>query len=367
MAHQLAPDLLQELFALRDRIAAAPHGSATELVHRFASLIGKNPSTVYTWLRNYAGYRTGRKARRRGHHGAAQGNAALHRGGQARRHPWQRQGHTAHGGGHEHRAHQRHRRDRLRRPRQRAAARRPHGCQGAGRRAQPHHPAQPASQPPAPDRPLALPHLLHAEGQAIMRDEEFYKNKPASMDKVRLRCGATSATTTPAAPSTCATSRPLARTSTACSSSCSTPGASNPAACRTACPRCSCGTRAAPTPASPSRTCSTPWALITKRTPPATPGARAASSRATTWWKPTSSLAYDSSRWRASSSSTPRRLDGCATSTPTPSRRSIAAWYAPAASRWCATTSGSSSCATPAHWCRCRRARCASGSWRARN
>ena len=63
MAHQLAPDLLQELFALRDRIAAAPHGCATELVHNFASLIGRNPSTVYTWLRTHAGYRTGRKKR----------------------------------------------------------------------------------------------------------------------------------------------------------------------------------------------------------------------------------------------------------------------------------------------------------------
>ena len=63
MAHQLAPDLLQELFALRDRIAATPHGCATELVHNFASLIGRNPSTVYTWLRTHAGYRTGRKKR----------------------------------------------------------------------------------------------------------------------------------------------------------------------------------------------------------------------------------------------------------------------------------------------------------------
>ena len=203
------------------------------------------------------------------------------------------------------------------------------------------------------------------KGQAIMRDEEFYKNKPASMDRCGSRCGATSATTTPAA-STCATSRPLARTSTACSSSCSTPGASNPAACRTACPRCSCGTRAAPTPASPSRTCSTPWALITKHATGHSwgkGGVEQSNNLVETHFEsrlrfePVESveqLNASASRWvRDFNANAIEKVD-C---------RLVRA----SASRWCATTSGSSSCATPAHWCECRRARCASGSWRARN
>ncbi len=46
MAASLSPELLQELFTLRERINAAPHGEATEIVRRFAEVIGRNPNTI---------------------------------------------------------------------------------------------------------------------------------------------------------------------------------------------------------------------------------------------------------------------------------------------------------------------------------
>jgi len=188
MANPLAPDLLQELFALRDRINAAPHGCATELVHRFASLIGKNPSTVYAWLRDHTGYRTGRKKR------ADAGTTAL---------PQETLNFIA-------------------------AAKR-EGIRGNGKATLPTAVAMNIAHTNGIDVPVSEgrinsllraarmdiksqlaarnhitlrslhPNHLHQidpslcliyytpKGQAIMRDEEFYKNKPASMDKVRLK------------------------------------------------------------------------------------------------------------------------------------------------------------------------------------
>ena len=57
MAHQLAPDLLQELFALRDRIAAAPHGCATELVHIGQAVLNLK-GTVEYFVENTFNYPT---------------------------------------------------------------------------------------------------------------------------------------------------------------------------------------------------------------------------------------------------------------------------------------------------------------------
>ena len=63
MAATLSPELLQELFKLRGQLEAAEHGETTQLVHRFADWIGKNPNTIYTWLKKHAGYKSGRKKR----------------------------------------------------------------------------------------------------------------------------------------------------------------------------------------------------------------------------------------------------------------------------------------------------------------
>lgn len=65
MPPSLPPDTLQDLMALRDKLcAAAPKGGERgRLVHEFAHLRGCNPSTVYRWLQDQAGYTTGRKRR----------------------------------------------------------------------------------------------------------------------------------------------------------------------------------------------------------------------------------------------------------------------------------------------------------------
>ncbi|MDR2186878.1 MAG: hypothetical protein LBE62_02365 [Azonexus sp.] len=60
---RLAPALLQDLFALRDQVAAAPHGSSSPLVQSFAERTGKSAATIYAWLRRHAGYDAGRKKR----------------------------------------------------------------------------------------------------------------------------------------------------------------------------------------------------------------------------------------------------------------------------------------------------------------
>lgn len=59
----ISPALAEELFSLRDRLAAAPHGEGVELVKKFSGLIGRSPQTVYGWLRRHAGYDSGRKRR----------------------------------------------------------------------------------------------------------------------------------------------------------------------------------------------------------------------------------------------------------------------------------------------------------------
>lgn len=63
MATQLSPETLAQLFALRDALNAAAHGEQRRLVDDFAGCIGKSAHTVYTWLRNHAGYETSRKKR----------------------------------------------------------------------------------------------------------------------------------------------------------------------------------------------------------------------------------------------------------------------------------------------------------------
>ena len=65
MPPALPPDTLQDLMALRDKLcAAAPKGGErSRLVQEFAHLRGRNPSTVYRWLQDHAGHSTGRKRR----------------------------------------------------------------------------------------------------------------------------------------------------------------------------------------------------------------------------------------------------------------------------------------------------------------
>jgi hypothetical protein len=55
--------LTEELFSLRDRLMAAPHGEGYGIVKQFAEFVGKSPQTVYGWLRKQAGYDSGRKRR----------------------------------------------------------------------------------------------------------------------------------------------------------------------------------------------------------------------------------------------------------------------------------------------------------------
>lgn len=63
--HDLPPDLLADLIALRERLAAAPpkEGERGVLVANFARGIGKSPQTVHAWLKRHAGYATERKRR----------------------------------------------------------------------------------------------------------------------------------------------------------------------------------------------------------------------------------------------------------------------------------------------------------------
>ena len=188
MAHQLAPDLLQELFALRDRIAAAPHGCSTELVHGFANLIGRNPSTVYTWLRNHAGYSSGRKKRADAgttalpketlHFIAAAKREAIRGNGKATL-PTAVGMNLAHTNGMEVTVSEGRVNALLRAARMDAKAQAAARNHITLRSLHPNHLHQ-------IDPSLCLIYYT-PKGQAIMRDEEFYKNKPASMDKVRLK------------------------------------------------------------------------------------------------------------------------------------------------------------------------------------
>jgi transposase InsO family protein len=55
--------LLQDLFALRDNLTRAKHGSQSKLVAEFADFIGRTPATVYDYLKKHAGWESGRKKR----------------------------------------------------------------------------------------------------------------------------------------------------------------------------------------------------------------------------------------------------------------------------------------------------------------
>jgi|GEM_PF-272921 len=61
----LPPDTIKALVELRDRLSDAPakSGARDQLVRAFARLHGCQPSTVYRWLKVYAGHATGRKRR----------------------------------------------------------------------------------------------------------------------------------------------------------------------------------------------------------------------------------------------------------------------------------------------------------------
>lgn len=59
----LSPDMLQQLFALRDVLVEAQHSEQTAKVKAFAERIGRSPQTVYRWLKDHAGRKTNRKAR----------------------------------------------------------------------------------------------------------------------------------------------------------------------------------------------------------------------------------------------------------------------------------------------------------------
>ncbi len=63
MVAKLSPDMLQQLFTLRDALTAAPHGEQTAHVEAFAQQIGKSVNTVWVWLKAHAGYQSGRKKR----------------------------------------------------------------------------------------------------------------------------------------------------------------------------------------------------------------------------------------------------------------------------------------------------------------
>lgn len=63
MATQLSPDMLAQLFALRDALAAAPRGEQSARVESFARFIGKSPNTVHRWLKDHTGRKTNRKKR----------------------------------------------------------------------------------------------------------------------------------------------------------------------------------------------------------------------------------------------------------------------------------------------------------------
>lgn len=188
MARQLGADVVQALFSLRDRIAAAEHGRTGALVQDFARTMGRSPATVYAWLREHTGYRSGRK--RRADAGttvlpdetlrfvAAARREGLRGNGKATM-PTAVAMHVAHANGmcvnvSEGRM------NALLRARcmdtRSQAMQRSHV---ALRSLHPNHVHQ-------IDPSLCLIYYT-PRGQAIMRDEEFYKNKPASMEKVRLK------------------------------------------------------------------------------------------------------------------------------------------------------------------------------------
>ncbi len=189
MSIKLAPDLLQQLLALRDKLLTAPHGSATALVASFAHSIGKHPDTVYEWLRNHVGYQSGRK--KRVDAGATKlPSESLTFIASAKREGLRANGKStlptcvamniAHSNGitinvSEGRINALMRAGRMDIKSQNNA--RNHITM---RSLHPNHVHQ-------IDPSLCLIYYAPGGGQRIMRDEEFYKNKPAAMDKVKLK------------------------------------------------------------------------------------------------------------------------------------------------------------------------------------
>lgn len=56
-------EMLEQLLGLRRQVEAAAHGQSTALICEFAALHGRSVNTVWRWLGNFAGYQTGRKKR----------------------------------------------------------------------------------------------------------------------------------------------------------------------------------------------------------------------------------------------------------------------------------------------------------------
>lgn len=185
---RLAPDTLQALMDLRDRAAAAPHGERTALVHRFAQSIGRSPATVYRWLKDHAGYSVTRKKRSDAGQTrlpkevlefvAAAKKEGVRGNGKATV-PTAVAMNLAHANGIVVPVSEGRVNALLRRARMDVAAQSAARSHVTLRSLHPNHVHQ-------IDPSLCLLYYT-PRGQAIMRDEEFYKNKPASMEKVRMK------------------------------------------------------------------------------------------------------------------------------------------------------------------------------------
>jgi hypothetical protein len=188
MVAQLTPEALQDLMALRARIEAAPHGSSTALVHEFAARTGKNPNTIYTWLKAHAGFKPARKKRSDAgktalpedtlHFIAAAKKEALRGNGKATL-PTAVAMNIAHVNGIEVPVSESRVNAVLRERRLDLKAQ-------AVARSHIQLRTEYPNQLHQIDPSLCLIYYT-PKGQAIMRDEEFYKNKPAALDKVRLK------------------------------------------------------------------------------------------------------------------------------------------------------------------------------------
>lgn len=182
------PDVLQRLLTLAGHLASASKGQSSALVREFAQSVGRTPNTIYIWLRQWTAWRSGRKLRSDAgttalpeptlHFIAAAKREGLRGNGKAVLHTAVAMN-IAHTNGMEVRMSERRINELLRE-----------------RRLQPR--AHTRERAHTPLRSLGPNHLHQIDpslcliyytprGQAIMRDEEFYKNKPASIDKVRLK------------------------------------------------------------------------------------------------------------------------------------------------------------------------------------
>jgi transposase InsO family protein len=59
----MPPETLVSLVGLRERLSAAGHGERRAMVEAFAAGLGRSANTVYGWLREHAGFESGRKRR----------------------------------------------------------------------------------------------------------------------------------------------------------------------------------------------------------------------------------------------------------------------------------------------------------------